>query len=810
MRLYLCEKPSQAKGLRAALGPAQQAEGCWRGDNFVVTWAVGHLLAQEPPEAYGEQYQRWSLESLPLLPTQWKKAVVARTAAQYQIVERLLKEASEVIIATDADREGEVIAREIIERCSRAPVRRLWVSDSTTAGIKKALSKLLSDEATSKLYLSGLGRERADWLAGMNLTRALTSAFVRGKGVAAFGRVQTPTLALVVRRERSIAQFVPKHYLSIAASFKLGSVNHEPIPMRWCAPEGWLDKEGHLVDLVKAKAVCASVKGNTGVISEVTATDRREVAPLLYYLGGLQKECSKRFGFSPKKTLELVQSLYQEHKAVTYPRTDCEYISAEMFAEVPDVLLAVKQADARSYGKLCDQANSPTPGRCFNSEKVAASAHHAIIPTANHLLNVDALSKDERLVYDLVVRRYVAQFLGDHVYEETVVTALCANHSFTATGRVTRTHGWREALPAAASNTDSSTRKKGDDDDDGGAEGAIALPKVVSGEVALNVDCQSKSQKTKPPKRYTEATLLTAMESIDKEISDPRLASIMKNKEKVGIGTDATRAETIATLLAREFVATEKKYLLPTDKGQSLIALLEKVCPGMVDLALTAIWEDKLAQVEKGQLSLEAFEQSIGHFVTEQIQLIRAATRDASNVIANAQGVGPAHAAPTTTTPCPTCGSSLRFINGSKGTFWGCTAHPVCKTTLPDMDGKPGARAERLTRATDTPQTSMKCPACSAPLQFRTSSSGSFWGCSSYPKCRSTLPDEDGRPGTKRPLVGPGPTAALRSVSQGRIGGTCPSCSKGKLTQKSRRDGSGSFAACTTYPECRYTQDIPV
>ena len=717
MRLFLCEKPSQAKHLAPFVGARQREQSHFSGEGVIVTYAVGHLLQQAMPEDYDSNNKRWSLAALPFTPKPWLMQVNDRTAPQFKAVALLLKSCSEVIVATDADREGEVIARELLEYVRYAgPIRRLWVSDTTDSGIKKALANMKPGAQYESMYASGLGRSRADWLAGINLTRALSTAFVRpeGQGPFKFGRVQTPTLALVVRRERAVLSFVPKSYFTISGVFALGPLK-AVVPMQWVPVADLLDDAGHLVDGTKAQTVSKAViaGAGAGVITDVATTSEREPIPLLYYLGGLQKECSSRFGFSPSKTLTIVQALYETHKATTYPRTDCEYISAEMFADAPTVLRALGRS-VPQHAAIVNQAigkvagEGAQPSRAFNTAKVAASAHHAIIPTANSTFNVAALSQDEALVFDLIVRRYVGQFLGAYEFQKTVIKVACGGHAFTATGNVPVVLGWKAVIttgerattakkPAAAARKGSQA-DDGDDGDTGGAEMLIELPPVQRGDAARAVSCDVKKAQTQPPKRYTEASLLTAMESIDKEIEDPRLAAIMRGKEKAGIGTDATRSSILDELFKSELIVRQKKFLAPSEKGDSQVCLMETVAPQMVDLAITAIWEDLLNKVSNGTMLLADFEGLIVKFVQHQIDLIRAAklagvTVRNSRGDSNAQGV--AHA-------CPTCASAMHQRKGANGLFWGCTSYPDCKTTRPDDNGKPKSYAAITATATAT------------------------------------------------------------------------------------------------------------
>ena len=811
MKLFLCEKPSQARDLARVL-QAKRVEGetpCWRGNGVMVTHAIGHLLQQAMPDAYGNRYKTWTLSTLPVLPEQWIAEVVGRTRSQFEIIRALLREPTEVVVATDADREGEVIAREILDALKyRGAVSRLWVSDTTDAGIKRALATIQSGAKYEALYASGLGRSRADWLSGMNLTRALTTAFSRGKGnILNFGRVQTPTLALVVRRERAISSFIPKPYFAISARFDWTVEQSSPVTMQWHPKMGQVDAAGHLVDKVIAMQVVEAVHGKDGKVTAVGRSEERTPVPLLFYLGGLQKTCSDLFGFAASKTLDIVQALYQDHKATTYPRTDCEHISYEMFRDAPAVISALTQVDAQlsRFTTLCEFEK---PSRAFNTAKVAASAHHAIIPTANSALLLSKLTGDQQKVYDLIRRRYIAQFLGEHRFDKTTVTVACGGNEFTAIGTVTTAAGWKfvyadfEAKRLEAQRTQRGSKDDQGDDVTDADRGE--LPLARSDQSARNVSCVAKATQTAPPKRYTQAALISAMESIDKEIDDPRLAQVMKHKEKAGIGTDATRGAILDKLFDGEYLAEQKKFIVPTAKGAALIELLERVCPDAVDLALTAIWEDQLANVERGTLSLQSFEAGIAQFVRTQIERIRAATVAGTGAIsvgtALSGGSTTTVSQPTAALPCPLCGSALRQRQSARGPFWGCVSYPVCKATLPDRDGQPRAVtvATLPTPASTEPaHASPTCSACALPMRRRESETGAWWGCTGFPACRATARD------------GGAPLTAIDASTRPKtffprtaIGAACPTCRDGKLTQKALH--GRSFAGCTKYPLCKH------
>ena len=725
--LYLCEKPSQAKEVAEALGLSRKTDGAYIGDDVVVTNAVGHLFEQAEPAAYGAQFEKWSLDSLPCIPAPWISTLKPAVKDQYSVIERLLKTADSIVIATDADREGEVIARNILEhaKCNK-PIQRLWVQETTPSGYKKGIAKMKDGKAYETLYASGVGRGRADWLAGMNITRALTTSFsVGGKGnVLHFGRVQTPTLALVVFRERAIANFKAIDHYSIKGEF---SINNQAIKMTLQLLDEWVDSSGRLVDKIIAdKIVAACESANNSIayfsVSKYETKEKREPAPLPYYLGSLQKDCAEQFGMRPDKVLEICQSLYDTHKLVSYPRTEGEYIPTQIFEESELRLNALKAIDP-SLAPLCELADTTNAPRAFNDKLVEkGGGHFAIIPTDKSNFTVASLSTEELQVYDLIRRRYIAQFLGYYVFDKTDLEVSHDIYVFKTSGRVPKNDGWKRAYPKATGDKEPT-------------EAEPTLPNTEVGANAAVLSIKADALKTKPPTRYTAGSLLTAMESIDKEIDDPRLAAIMKGKEKAGIGTNATRAEIIKKLFDGSYIEESKKSIIPTDKGNELVSLLEKGCPSLVDLALTAEWEDKLSLVESGEMSLSEFERSISDFVSECIAHIKTAkTKGEVGLIGTVEN------------PCPSCGKGMIRRKGDKGFWWGCSGYPTCKHTMIDKDGKPVEKPASFKPKAPTASSEHKCQACEKPLIRRKGTKGYFWGCTGYPECTSTYVDYLGKP----------------------------------------------------------------
>ena len=588
MRLFLCEKPSQAKDIAKVLGANRRADGCWQGTDVCVTWCIGHLLETAPPDSYDQRYKRWSLDDLPIIPEKWKMTVKPKTASQYKAVKRLLGEARELVIATDADREGEMIARELVEHCRyRGPIQRLWLSALDDASIRKALARLLPGQETFSLYHSALGRSRADWLIGMNMSRLFTLLGRQSgyQGVLPVGRVQTPTLRLVVDRDRSIADFVPVPFWAIDVQLhSAGQVFNS----QWRAPDDACDDQGRCLNQALAQQAAADMQAaGTAQVAKIATERVREAAPLPFDLGTLQEVCSKKLGLGAQETLDIAQALYETHKLITYPRSDSGYLPVSQHSEAPAILAALQRADA-SLAPLQQHLEPGRRSRAWNDQKV--SAHHGIIPTAA-ASDPARLPPKYRAVYTLVRARYLAQFLPNHEYDRTQADFDCAGHALRAVGKQIVEPGWRRALPEAL------TPAKGRE-----APPTQVLPTLQKGQNCSVHGLTLKDMWTQPPKPFTEGDLIKAMKNVAKLVDDPRLKQ--KLKETTGIGTEATRASIIQGLLDRGYLLKNGKALSATPAAFSLI---DAVPRAIADPGTTAIWEQALDMVQSGEMSLEEF-----------------------------------------------------------------------------------------------------------------------------------------------------------------------------------------------------------
>ncbi len=655
--LYICEKPSQARDIANVLGVKDRQEGFIEGKEAIVTWCLGHLLELAPPETYCENLKPWRMAVLPVIPDKWKMVPKKKTQQQLNKIKKLLKRSNLVIIATDADREGEVIGREVLDYCNyQGKINRLWLSALDEVSIKKALADMRSGDETYPLYQSGLGRQRADWSIGMNMTMATSSLFsVRGQGVLSVGRVQTPTLALIVRRDQEIEQFKPKDYYELSVLFHAEQGEFFAL---WQPPEDYTDEEGRCLKRAYAETIREKITGKIGEVTEFSDKLKKVAPPLCFSLSSLQKLCSSQFGYTAKKTLEVAQSLYEKHKAISYPRTDSGYLPVDQIAEASVVLEAIAKIDNKMQSLIneCDLSfRSPT----WNDSKV--TAHHGIIPTTNKNASMQAMSKDECQVYNLIRRHYIAQFMGNYEYTHRKVTVVCENEQFMASCKLPKVNGWKRAIDKSGEETEEQPLSP-------------SIPKMEKSTKVKAIDSNIAEKQTKPAARFTEGTLIAAMKNIAKFVDEPELKKTLR--ESAGIGTEATRADIIDKIISRGFVERKKKLLISTEKGRSLISLLpDKIKnPGT-----TAMWEQALEDIANGKGKIDDFlldQEDILDFMLEDLKKLKSHQDSEAGI---------------THYPCPKCQSALIRRKGKKGYFWGCSTYPNCKVIVNDKNGKPVA-----------------------------------------------------------------------------------------------------------------------
>ncbi|WP_339467124.1 DNA topoisomerase III [Pseudomonas capeferrum] len=650
MRLFICEKPSQARDIARVLQASRRGDGCLQGQNITVTWCVGHLLETAPPEAYGD-YKRWSLDDLPIIPSRWQLVAKPKVASQLKVISHLLRTCSEVVIATDADREGEMIAREILERCQyQGPILRLWLSALDDVSIRRALTSLRPGEQTLPLYHCALARSRADWLVGINLSRLFTLLGRRAgfDGLLPVGRVQTPTLRLVVERDRAIASFVPQPFWTVDAHLEQDGIRFQA---RWQPPTAVSDAIGRCIDETAAnQALRRLTQAGNAQIDSVEVERVREGPPLPFDLGTLQEICSAKLGLGAQETLATAQALYETHKATTYPRSDCGYLPESMLDEVPRVLRALAAA-APSLGSVLKEVDPSRRSRAWNSSKI--TAHHGIIPTAVSL-DLAQLSERERAVYTLIRARYLAQFIPEHEYLKTQALLHSQADQLLARGKQILVRGWKAVINEADGNEP--------------AEQAQQLPTLRESATVALIDATLNAQRTQPPKAYTEGTLVKAMKTIANQVAEPRLKQ--KLKDSCGLGTEATRAAIIQGLIDHGYLTKKKRSLAASAPAHTLI---EAVPPEVADPVMTALWEQALDRIESGQLSVETFLAKQAEWLT---RLVRS---NATLTLRPPHSKGPF---------CPVCRSTMRQRKGRTGSFWSCIRYPECKGTKPVAKSK--------------------------------------------------------------------------------------------------------------------------
>ncbi|MDX6380455.1 MAG: topoisomerase [Rubrobacteraceae bacterium] len=643
MKLVVAEKPSVARDLANALGRHRRGNGALIGEGWTVTWAIGHLVELAPPDAYGEEYKRWRLKTLPIIPEKFKVKVTAKTREQFGIVKALMRSAgvTEVVNACDAGREGELIFSYLYELSGcRKPVRRLWVSSLTPEAIRAGFASLRDGGEMKPLEDAARSRGEADWIVGMNATRAYSTKFGHPGNVLSVGRVQTPTLKLLVDREREIETFKPEKFWSVYARFAREGATYDGI---W-----FKNKQNRLKEKEAAERIAETVRGGTGVIQKAEKKTATEKPPLLYDLTELQRNANAKYGFTAERTLRAAQALYEERKLITYPRTSSRYLSKDMVGTLAKRVEAAGGLPdlARFATELLALPKLPVNKRIVDDAKV--TDHHAIIPT-NKKTSGD-LPPDEARIYDLVARRFLAVFFPPARFENTTVVTVVNGETFLSRGRVVLEAGWRRLYP------DGVGGKK--------EKESPVLPPVSVGQEWSVAKVAIKESETKPPPRYSESALLGAMETAGKFVEDEELRQAMKDS---GLGTPATRAATIERLIKVGYLVREKKALVPTEKGRALIGLLSE--SPLSSPELTARWEERLARMEGGDEDRARFMDDIGSFATALVEEVR--TREGEKVaVLEKPGGNGGGAGNVPLGSCPKCG--VPVVETKKS--YGCSA----------------------------------------------------------------------------------------------------------------------------------------
>ncbi|MDP9344681.1 MAG: DNA topoisomerase 3 [Actinomycetota bacterium] len=685
--LVIAEKPSVGQDLARVLpGPFEKHTGTgektarWlEGPEHVVTWAVGHLVQLAEPDEYDDKFKKWRMADLPIVPSSFKLVVRdERSQKQMSIVTKLLKrdDVDLVVNACDAGREGELIFAYLFEKAKASkPVKRLWLSSMTNQAMRDALGHLREGAEMDKLEQAARSRSEADWIVGMNATRAATirlrSSF---DGAVSLGRVQTPTLAIIARREEEIRAFVPEKYWLVDATFDAaGDRSYEGRFHAGTKPR--LDSEA------QAAAIVEAVRSRRGTITKLDTTRRKERAPLLYDLTSLQREANTRFGFSARRTLAAAQRCYEEHKALTYPRTASRYLTSDMVEEIRPTAGHVGSNAEYAKGAQYVTALDLLPlARVVDDAKVGD--HHAIIPT-NSRHDLSKMSSDDRRVYDLVARRFLAVFHPDAEFENTRVETTVAEHVFRTRGKILLVPGWRGVYGELSEG-------EATDEDEGRDQ---TLPKLVKGEEVDTREVAFEEKETKPPRRYSDASLLGAMETAGKLVDDDELREAMKDS---GIGTPATRAAIIERLIDVGYVERDGRSLVATEKGRNVIRLLDS--HPLTSPALTGDWERRLSRIEHGEEERKRFMADIAKFAGETVGVLDTTLKDVRIPRAN---LG----------PCPVCGNDI--VENRKGYSCWSREDPGCGFVIwKSKAGKqlPGAVARELiqTGRTEKPVTGFK------------------------------------------------------------------------------------------------------
>jgi DNA topoisomerase III len=643
--LVIAEKPSVARDLTDALrGNFENHETYYESEDTVITFAVGHLVELTDPEDYDERFKKWRMADLPIVPEEFRLRPRDKKAEkQLKVIHKLLKrdDVARVVNACDAGREGELIFAYIYETSGvDKPVERLWINSLTKSAIKDGFEQLRPGEQLRPLEAAARSRSEADWLVGMNATRAAT---IRGRawvgGVVSLGRVQTPTLALLVKREREIQAFVPEPYWLVHAEF---DPRYQGL---------WFEgDETRLKEAKRAEAIAAKVSGKDGVVESVERKEQSERAPLLYDLTSLQRDANRRFGFSARRTLQAAQSLYEDKKAITYPRTSSRWLSGDLVPQLKPTAATLEPIGEYAAAARYVLGLQQLPlGRVVNDSKV--DDHHAIIPTdVEH--DVSRFSPDERRVFDLIARRFLAVFHPPARYARTTVITLVEEERFRSRGKVMLEAGWR-GVYGLLSDADAQQQRQEEDGENESAE----LPSLEQGQKVRCASAEVEAKETKPPPRYTEATLLSAMETAGKLIDDEELREAMKES---GLGTPATRAETIETLIRREYIERAGKDLTPTPKGLQVITMLEE--HPLTSPEMTGNWEKRLTDIEHGTDDRTKFIKDIEDFTRATVEKIAELDKEKLRPERVELGL------------CPRCGAETGEIIRENSKAYGCTS----------------------------------------------------------------------------------------------------------------------------------------
>ena len=762
MRLFVAEKPSMAREISKCLPEnknIQKRNGYFIQGDDIVTWVVGHVLHQAEPGDYDDKYIRWRPQDLPIVPTEWKLLVTDSSRQQFETVKELIGKADIIVNAGDPDREGQLLVDEVLYFVGNTkPVQRILLNALDEKSVKSALGDLRDNKDFHNLYQSALARARADWLIGMNLSRAytLSERYKGNKVTLPIGRVKTPTLALVVRRERELADFKPVDYFTVKILY-----THENGTF-WATwqpkdEQKGLDPDGRLINKGVAESLVQQLASSPdGVVKSVTKSKKKDLQRLPLSLSSLQVLAGKAYSYDPQTVLDTAQKLY-EKKLTTYPRSDCDYLPPNQYGDRMAILSNLAQSGDEKLSQWAQNADRNIKSRAWNEKKI--TAHHAIIPTTV-ACNVNSLSQAERNIYFLISQAYIAQFYGEHVYEQTKIIVDQCEEEFVANGRVVIEEGWKSLYKRQKSKVNSEGDEPDLTDDRGAESGpkkdaieeADHLPAVKKNDSVQYTDSSVEAKQTKPPSRFTPSTLLQAMKEIHKFVKNEELKKQLKAVS--GIGTEATRANIIDELISRGFMKTsgKKQVLSPTDTGYLLVDALpdELLYPDE-----TAIWEERLALMSEGEDTLESFLKDQIQFLQHLIdklgfdklispdQMMPNVVRTISNQ--NARRPMDANQVNLKDLPeCPSCKKGrLQQRSGKFGAFLGCTNYPSCRYTQPVGGG------QNEDSNLEVPEESKQyiCPRCKKGYFVKQQMRGrTTWVCSNRLACKTQCMDVEGVP----------------------------------------------------------------
>ncbi|MFA2765800.1 DNA topoisomerase III [Bacillus pacificus] len=669
--VVIAEKPSVARDIARVLKCDKKGNGYLEGSKYIVTWALGHLVTLADPESYDVKYKKWNLEDLPMLPERLKLTVIKQTGKQFNAVKSQLlrKDVNEIIVATDAGREGELVARWIIDKVRiNKPIKRLWISSVTDKAIKDGFANLKPGKAYDNLYASAVARSEADWYIGLNATRALTTRF---NAQLNCGRVQTPTVAMIANREDEIKNFKAQTYYGIEAQ----TTNQLKLT--------WQDANGNSRSFNKEK-IDGIVKGldkHNATVMEIDKKQKKSFSPGLYDLTELQRDANKKFGYSAKETLNIMQKLYEQHKVLTYPRTDSRYISSDIVGTLPERLKACGVGEYRPLAHKVLQKPIKANKSFVDDSKV--SDHHAIIPTEGYV-NFSAFTDKERKIYDLVVKRFLAVLFPAFEYEQLTLRTKVGNETFIARGKTILHAGWKEVY-----------ENRFEDDDVTDDVKEQLLPRIEKGDTLTVKLIMQTSGQTKAPARFNEATLLSAMENPTKymDTQNKQLADTLKSTG--GLGTVATRADIIDKLFNSFLIEKRGKDIHITSKGRQLLDLVPEE---LKSPTLTGEWEQKLEAIAKGKLKKEVFISEMKNYTKEIVSEIKSSDKKYKHDNISAKS-------------CPDCGKPMLEVNGKKGKMLVC------------QDRECGHR-KNVSRTTNA-----RCPQCKKKLELRGEGAGQIFAC---------------------------------------------------------------------------------